>query len=65
MSPVPSVESASTSMTWSISPLRSFSRATWARIGPIVSATLRVGSTNVVVSRCPAWPGSAKDVNSW
>ena len=64
MSAVPSAESASTTMTWSTSPLRSFSRATVARIGPMVAATLRVGKTTVVL-RSRAGPAAARPANSW
>src|SRR6202161_2316276 len=47
MSAVPSGESASTTMTWSISPVRSLSRATSARLGPIVAGREDQGGTEL------------------
>src|SRR5258708_30636262 len=63
---VPSVESASTTMTWSTSRLRRFRRVISSRIGPMVSATLRVGRTRLTVAgdRAPAAGGSARPAKS-
>ncbi len=72
ISAVPSPDAASTTSTWSISPSSASSRST---IGPIVSATSRVGSTTVTGSRlrsrsssggnCEWWKGRIKPFVLW